>query len=189
MKMVGRLAQIALLSLPLTLFAQSQPADEKKKEEQPVAKAAAAPQDSALVAAAKKAPVKRDKEKLRIDNTTVKKSAGKLTIAPPRPKPRIAPEDTAQARIAKHDRELRDWQNSLARAQSKVDALTKEITTLEASLGRFEEDFYNEDDPAYRETLEGQYGSAEERIKAAREELLQAQTELTQIENSKPRIY
>ena len=186
MKWVSRLALCAAFALPLHLAAQNSPSEAKPLNQAPAA--ADAPKDSALVAAAKKSPANRNKAKLKIDNSTLKKSGGKPTVPPKKGLPKVAPEDTADAIIARHDKAVREWQVNIALAKERIDNLTREITSLEAALGRFEEDFYNEDDPAYRDTLEGKYGSAEERMKAAREELTQAQADLANLESNKPRI-
>lgn len=185
MKTAGLAVAIALLLCPLTVTAQQSSGDARNSEPAAVAPK---PQDSPLVAASKKTPAKRDKAKIRIDNATVKKSAGKLTVAPARPAPKIALQDTTEARIQKFDRDTAAWKAALAQYNEKIDALAAEIASLETVLGRFEEDYYNEDDPGYRDVLEGKYNSAEERLKSAREELARARDEAAELERSKPRL-
>lgn len=145
-------------------------------------------QDSPLVAASKKSATKRDKQKIVITNETVKKSTGKLTVGPARPPIAIPLADRSETRIARYDAAVKQWKAQIAYNQQKIDALTKEIAELEGATGRFEEDFYNEDDPAYRDFLESKYDSASERLKAAKEELDQARTEQTTLEQNKPRV-
>lgn len=145
--------------------------------------------ESDLVRAAKKSPASRDKAKIQIDNASVKGSKGKLTEMGAGNLRQTGAAPKQNETIARYDKELDAWKKSVESGQKKVSALEQEIADLESLVNGFEENFYNEDEPGYREVLEEKYIQSQERLEKAREELGRARDEQQKLENSKPRIY
>lgn len=145
--------------------------------------------DSPLVAASKKKPVKGKKAKLQINDETVKASRGKLSETPGLPLievPAGVPDHTEK--LQKYDKAVEEWEKSLAETGKKIGDLTQEIADLETLTGSFEESFYNEDDPGYREVMEDKFNQAQERLTKAREELAKARQDEQALANGKPRL-
>lgn len=166
---------------------QSKPAAPAKREV--VKPAAPAPgEDSPLVKASKLKKAK--KAKIEIDNSTVKKTTGKLTISKERPGSR--PDDQAalaeqRRRADAFDNDLKQWQKSVGETKEKVTALNEEIANLERVVASFEENYYNEDDPALAESMEDKYQKAYRQLERAREELANTRQQQEELDRSKPR--
>ena len=184
-----------LLAGALTVLAEEPATNSAKKEEEKKSTApknltAAAKSDSPLVKAAKSQPTDRAKAKIQIDNNDVKNSKGKLTEFKKVPKsasmtPVIHRNDQ---KIAQYDRDVEAWKKAVDDTGKKIQALTQEIADLENFAGRYEEEFYNEDDPGFREVLEDKYSQSQSRLEKARAELASAMAEEQRLNNSRPRI-
>jgi hypothetical protein len=105
------------------------------------------PPDSELVAAAKKAKEGRVAIPRKvITNADVKKSKGKLIELPPGKA--VAPLDQRTS-IEKHDAAMK-----AAAAEERVDAAAqKKVTDLEKELAAIEQDYYDENDPTFRDDV------------------------------------
>jgi hypothetical protein len=190
-------ALIFLLAGPVPALA-GEPADEpKQKSAQEPARpsgstqAASAPevQESPLVRAARTRNPDQRKSVVRIDNETVRNSTGKLSIftgavsiaeLPPAP-------DGASV-IAEHDKAIESWQQEIRTTDEAIRNLASEAQRLEQQLGSYEEDYYNEEDPAQRDALEGGHGNAHERLATIRQELAAAEQKQKDLRSNRPRI-
>lgn len=191
---------LAVLLMASVAFAQSDnqqstKATTKKKIEDPrtttpksLTASAAAVQDSPLVRASK---IKHSdgKAKLRMNNATIKASKGKLSETPGLPAvslPAKVPDH--REKLAKYDKSVEEWEQSVTQTGKAISSLTQEIEDLERLTGQFEEGFYNEDDPGYREVLEDKFAQSQERLTKAREELAKAREQEQSLSNGKPRL-
>lgn len=145
--------------------------------------------DSPLVAASKKKPAGAKKAKLEINDKTVKSSKGKISETPGLPlvKPPTEIPDHRE-KLEKYDKAVVDWQKEKTENAAAIVSLAQEIADLEALTGSFEEQFYNEDDPGYREMMEDKFNRAQERLAKAREELAAARANEQALANGKPRL-
>lgn len=160
----------------------------KRELATPAATAPEPEKDSPLVRASKLKKAK--KAKIEIDNNTVKKTTGKLTISKERPGSR--PEDQAalaeqRSRNEAFDNDLKQWQKSVTETKEKVTALNEEIANLERVVLAFEENYYNEDDPGLAEAMDEKYQKAYRQLERAREELANTRQQQEELDRSKPR--
>lgn len=145
--------------------------------------------DSPLVKASKSTPAGRKKATISINNDTVKKSKGKLTIV------KGSSSDVDDATLAEqrkkeeeYEKNLAEWEKSVDDNKQQVERLESEIEELKTVVGSFEEDFYNEDDPGIREGLEGKYQNSNDRLQKAQEELSAARQREQELAESRPRL-
>ena len=105
--------------------------------------------DSELVAAAKKAKEGRVAIPRKvITNADVKKSKGKLIELPPGKTIAVAPLDQRTS-IEKHDAAMK-----AAAAEERVDAAAQpKVAELEKELAAIEQDYYDENDPTFRDDV------------------------------------
>lgn len=137
--------------------------------------------ESPLVRAARKAQEAREKAgkaQVEIDDQSVRRSEGKLTI-----NHTPAPEILTKAAPAGEtlDRMEADKRRALERAaaqEQRLADLRKEIQGLEAQLSGTEDDYYDEEDEAYRESV------LYPRFEAARKALAEKRKELAELESS-----
>jgi chromosome segregation ATPase len=191
---------LAILLMTSVAFAQSETPQtskttgEKKIEDPRTTKPKAltptvAPaEDSPLVKASKIKGAER-KAKLHMNNATIKASKGKLSETPGLPAvtmPAKVPDH--REKLAKYDKSVEEWNQSVAQTEKSIASLTQEIEDLERLTGQYEEGFYNEDDPGYREVLEDKFTQSQERLTKAREELAKAREQEQSLANGKPRL-
>ena len=145
-------------------------------------------EDSPLVRASKIKSADR-KAKLHMDNASIKSNKGKLSETPGLPAvtiPGKVPDH--RDKLAKYDKAVEEWQKSVSETEKAISSLTQEIEDLERLTGQFEEGFYNEDDPGYREVLEDKFTQSQERLTKAREELAKTRAKEQELANGKPRL-
>jgi hypothetical protein len=159
--------------------AKARPSDGKEAPESAAALLTTDPKDSALVRASKAAKAanaakpKSDKPVKVITNADVKKSKGKLTVLPPRPDqvdgaPGSGPSaGTGSGVDGMTGRQARD-----------VAELRKRAADLESALNRLEDEYYQSDDPAYRD------GVIKKKFDETKKELDRSRAELSKVEHT-----
>jgi hypothetical protein len=190
-------ALVFLLAAPVTALAgeQADKAKQKRGQEQAASSSSSAEasaaevEDSPLVRAARTRNPDQRKSVVRIDNETVKNSTGKLTIFTGAVSiAELPPAPDGASRIAEHDKAIDAWQQEIRATDQTIRNLAAEAQRLEQQLGSYEEDYYNEEDPAQRDALEGGHGSAHERLVQARQELAAAEQKQKDLRSNRPRI-
>jgi chromosome segregation ATPase len=183
-------ATLVLAAMTTGSALAAEPAKKTPPETTAAAKAAGeASEDSPLVRAAKSGPQNRDKAKIVIDNSTVRKSTGKLTIvSAPIAKPNQKAREARRREARAYDQQKALWEKNRTDSAEKIQRLERELNELESVVGNYEEDFYNEDDPGVREGLEDQYQSSSDRMEKIRQDLARARQEAEEIERSEPRF-
>jgi hypothetical protein len=163
-------------------------ADGVKQPDGTVGATAIDPKDSPLVRASKAAraasaarpkPIKPIKV---ITNDDVRKSPGKLSMLPPRPgiEPAIADEAAAPATMTPDMREkqLQERERKDRQSQQVVD-LKKTTAELESALNLLEDEYYQSDDPSYRdEVIQKRFSATRRKLEKSREDLTRAERAL-----------
>lgn len=141
------------------------------------------PEDSPLVRAAKESRARNKKSPPRVvlTNEDARKAKGGLILISEKPiekksGPKPNPQSQRQAPTG-------PTAEDLAAANAKLEAARKEVSDLEKELGRLEEDYYNEDDPNYRDrVIEARFQQATRQLAIARQKLLDAREQQQKIE-------
>ncbi|HET7711100.1 MAG TPA: hypothetical protein VFL80_04150 [Thermoanaerobaculia bacterium] len=135
----------------------SQPADSKS---------------SALLAAAKKGKTARAKKPKVITNADVKKAKGKVVVLPPK---EPLPEEASPKKGLSADDAYRERR----KANERVAAAEKAVAELERELVRLEQNFYDANDPNYRDdVIQKRFEQTKQQLDGARKNLADARDAL-----------
>lgn len=141
------------------------------------------PTSEEMVKAAKDAKEKRKKPQTRvITNKDVKKSKGKLIVLEG-----TTPAETAKAPAPTSLEEQEKRRKARIAAAEVVSTAEKKVAGLERSVGELEQQYYQENDPNYRdEVIRDRFNQAKRQLDEARAELADARDALKKIENPSP---
>jgi hypothetical protein len=165
-------------------------ADGVKAPDGTVGAAAIDPKDSPLVRASKAAraasaarpkPIKPIKV---ITNDEVRKSKGKLSVLPPRPgMEQTASSGSDAAPPAMTTPEMREKQlqerERRDRLSQQIADSKRTIAALESALNRLEDEYYQSDDPSYRDNvIQKRFSETKSRLERSREALRKSESAL-----------
>ena len=128
-----------------------------------------------LVDTAKDAKAKRKASKTKvIRNSDVKKSKGKSTFLPPADAPVVEKKATVQD--DEHYRARRE-------AKERIAAAEKKVTELDGSVKDLEQQYYETNDPSYRDdVIRVRFDQAKRQLDEARQQLADARDALKKID-------
>lgn len=170
---VSALAAIATAQQETTATTGASAADQKTTPE-----AGPPAAESDLVRAARLAKWARTKKaKKVITNADVKKSTGKLTtLSATAPLPAAPETKSEKGTIEKQDEQHRARQE----ASERVAAAEKKVDELERELGRLEQNFYDTNDPNYRDdVIQKRFEQTKRQLDDAKKELADARDALS----------
>jgi paraquat-inducible protein B len=154
------------------------PASAGEEQKQPAKDAAPSP---SLVETAKQAKAKRRTSSTKvITNKDVKKSKGKLIVlsTPVDDKPAAPTETTGP--LQKQDTKYRQRKD----AQEHLDAVQKKVDGLQKALESIEQQYYEENDPNYRDqVIQKRFAQTKRQLEDAQQELADARDALKKIDS------
>lgn len=171
---------------------EKKPAATSSKEPVTLTERQSGAADSPLVKAAKKSRAARKKSEIRITDEDVKKSTGRVTVAPDLP-PIVALPGGKQQLSA--EEELKRLEEAKAReitereaARQRVEDAEKKVASLERMLNAVTDAYYDEADPSKREdAIESNFNDIQKRLEEARTELQKAREAQAAATGARPR--
>ncbi len=163
-RMMGRFA-LTMVYAGFAAFAAAQdsaPPTVKQEDAKP----------SALIEAAKKGKQARAKKTKIITNADVKRARGKIIVLPQGPP---LNEEKAEKKAISADQSYLDRR----KASERLIAAEKTVAGLERELGRVEQNFYDANDPNYRDdVIQKRFEQIRRQLEEARKELADARDHL-----------
>lgn len=175
------IATLAVCFLATAALAEEEkrPAAASSKEAVTLTDRGTAGTDSPLVKAAKRSRAAKKKSEIRITDEDVKKSTGRVTVAPDLPPIVELPGGKKQLTA---EEELKRLEEAKAKevtdrdaARQRVEDAEKKLASLERMLNAVTDAYYDEADPSKREdAIESNFNDIQKRLEDARTELQKA---------------
>ncbi|MGA7616598.1 MAG: hypothetical protein WBX15_15605 [Thermoanaerobaculia bacterium] len=179
----------ALLTTALAVSARSQEPPKPKEESEPPAATTKEPakKTSPLVEAARESAAERGRAKIRIDNKAVKESKKNMTVLKKAPgeNQKKNPKEEVPAEVApppEPQKDVKELREERFEAETRLRNAMADVESLETELRRLENDYYNSDDPDYRDgVLAKRYAQVEAQLRKARIEVIDAREVVQQL--------